>query len=120
QPFYNAMMPELVPAAEQGRLSGFGVAFGYVGSIIGVLLVVPFFRAALPVFGDLSSGTLAVLRSIPFTEPGGRVSVFVPTALLFMLFTLPLAFFCHDHDPVRGKVAVGWREAFDQVLHTLR
>ena len=39
QPFYNAMMPELVPVEEQGRLSGFGTAIGYVGSIVGVLLV---------------------------------------------------------------------------------
>ena len=44
QPFYNAMMPELAPPAEQGRLSGFGTAVGYIGSIVGVLLVVPFFN----------------------------------------------------------------------------
>ena len=30
QPFYNAMMPDLVPAEEQGRLSGIGTALGYV------------------------------------------------------------------------------------------
>ncbi|HEX9286199.1 MAG TPA: MFS transporter, partial [Thermoanaerobaculia bacterium] len=30
-PFYNAMMPELVPPAEHGRLSGLGTALGYVG-----------------------------------------------------------------------------------------
>ena len=30
QPFYNAMMPELVAHAKQGRLSGFGTALGYV------------------------------------------------------------------------------------------
>jgi UMF1 family MFS transporter len=96
------------------------VAFGYVGSIVGVLLVVPFFRAAVPVIGELSSETMAMLRRLPFTEHGGRVSVFVPTALLFMLFTLPLTFFCHDHDPVRGKVRVRLHDAFNQVLHTLR
>jgi len=45
QPFYNAMMPELAPVEEQGRLSGFGTALGYVGSIVGVLLVLPFFNA---------------------------------------------------------------------------
>src|SRR4051812_48595982 len=43
QPFYNAMMPELVPPSEQGRLSGLGTAIGYIGSIAGVLLVAPFF-----------------------------------------------------------------------------
>ena len=47
QPFYNAMMPELVPVEERGRLSGFGTAIGYVGSIVGVLLVMPFFNGTL-------------------------------------------------------------------------
>jgi UMF1 family MFS transporter len=120
QPFYNAMMPELVPAAEQGRMSGLGVAVGYVGSIVGVMLVVPFFTGALPVIGALGDNVMVVLRSIPFTGHGGRVSTFVPTGLLFLLFTLPLILFCRDHDPVKGKVAVEWRRAFDQVLHTLR
>jgi UMF1 family MFS transporter len=120
QPFYNAMMPELVPAEEQGRLSGFGVALGYVGSIVGVLLVVPFFTGGLPVIGALGDRVIGALRSIPFTERAGRVSTFVPTGLLFLLFTLPLILFCRDHDPVRGKARVQLRAAFDQVLHTLR
>jgi UMF1 family MFS transporter len=120
QPFYNAMMPELVPASEQGRLSGFGVALGYIGSIVGVLLVVPFFSGALPGLGALGDQTMRVLRSIPYTEHAGRVSTFVPTALLFMLFSLPLMVFCRDHDPVKGKAPVKWRDAFAQVAHTLR
>lgn len=120
QPFYNAMMPELVPADEQGRLSGFGVALGYVGSIAGVLLVIPFFTGGLPLVGALSDATMRVLRSIPFTEHGGRVSTFVPTAILFLLFTVPLIVFCRDHDPARGDARVEWRRAFEQVAHTLR
>lgn len=120
QPFYNAMLPELVPAEEQGRLSGFGVAIGYVGSIVGVLLVVPFFNGRLPILGPVSDAVLAALRSIPFTAHAGRVSTFVPTALLFLVFTLPLILFCRDHAPVRGATRVQWREAFEQVLHTLR
>jgi len=120
QPFYNAMLPELVPASEQGRMSGFGVALGYVGSIVGVLLVVPFFTGGLPILGALSDQVVGWLRAIPFTQHAGRVSTFVPTALLFLLFTVPLVLFCRDHDPVRGKARVELRAAFDQVLHTLR
>lgn len=120
QPFYNAMMPELVPANEQGRLSGLGVAVGYVGSIVGVMLVVPFFTGGLPVLGPLSDTVMGVLRSVPFTSHGGRVSAFVPTALLFLAFSIPLIVFCRDHDPVPGRPPVAWRRAFDQVLHTLR
>jgi UMF1 family MFS transporter len=119
QPFYNAMLPELVPANEQGRMSGIGVAVGYVGSIIGVVLVLPFFTGALPGIGNLSERTLRVLHLIPFTSHGGRVSTFVPTALLFLLFSLPLVFFCRDHDPSRTKERVAWRRAFADVRHTL-
>lgn len=45
QAFYNAMLSELVPPEEWGRLSGLGTAIGYVGSIASVLLVAPFFNA---------------------------------------------------------------------------
>ncbi len=105
-PFYNAMLPELVPPAEHGRLSGLGTALGYVGSIAGVLLVAPFV-----------SGT--------WTLPGvsGRPAAFLPTAVLFLLFSLPLFFFLRDHVPrprserrpvpfreIAGKIAEAFRE----------
>ena len=120
QPFYNAMLPELVPPEEQGRMSGLGVAVGYVGSIVGVMLVLPFFTGSLPVIGSLGPQVMSVLRSIPFTERGGRVSTFVPTGLLFLAFSLPLFFFCRDHDPVREKTPVPWRRAFHTVMNTIR
>ena len=56
QPFYNAMMPDLVPPDERGRLSGIGTAVGYVGTIVGLLLVFPFFSGAVPLFGPLPDG----------------------------------------------------------------
>ena len=121
QPFYNAMMPDLAPPAEQGRLSGIGTAVGYVGTIVGLLLVSPFFGGDLPLLGPLPAGFIRVIRSvIPFTNHAGRVSTFVPTALLFLLFSLPLFVFCRDHYPVIEKTAVSWRRAFADVLNTLR
>ena len=78
-PPYNAMLPELVPASELGRMSGFGTALGYVGSIAGVLLVAPF------VTGQLG------------LPAGGRQAAFVPTGLFFLLFSLPFFVFCRDH-----------------------
>jgi MFS transporter, UMF1 family len=121
QPFYNAMMPELVPVEEQGRLSGFGTAIGYVGSIVGVLLVLPFFNGTLPGLGRLSDGTLSALHTlVPFTEHGGRVSAFVPTGLAFLLFSLPLVIFCRDHNPAPKGTKVKWRMAVAEVANTLR
>ncbi len=121
QPFYNAMLPELVPIQEQGRLSGFGTAVGYVGSIFGVLLVAPFFNGALPGVGKLSAGVMSALHAIvPFTSHGGRVSAFVPTGLLFLLFSLPLFLVCRDHNPAPPGTPVSWRRAIREVGHTIR
>jgi UMF1 family MFS transporter len=121
QPFYNAMMPELVPPEERGRLSGIGTAVGYVGTIVGLLLVAPFFGGKLPLLGALPAGFIRVLRAlVPFTVHAGRVSTFVPTALLFLLFSLPLFVFCRDHHPRREHVPVNWRTVFADVAQTLR
>ncbi|MEO8620277.1 MAG: MFS transporter [bacterium] len=121
QPFYNAMMADLVPPVERGRLSGIGTAVGYVGTIVGLLLIFPFFGGELPLFGPLPAGFVGALRAVvPFTSHAGRVSTFVPTALLFLLFSLPLFVFCRDHYPVVEKTAINWRQAFRDVVHTLR
>jgi UMF1 family MFS transporter len=100
-PPYNAMLVELVPPAERGRLSGLGTAAGYVGSIAGVLLVAPFV-----------TGLGGVLPA------GGRAASFAPTGLLFLLFSLPLFLVCRDHLPgpetaPRVRLASIWRELAD-------
>jgi MFS transporter, UMF1 family len=121
QPFYNAMLPDLVPAEECGRLSGIGTAVGYVGTIVGLLLVAPFFNGALPLLGALPAATVTLLHTIvPFSSHAGRVSTFVPTAMLFLLFSLPLFLFCRDHHPRKERVPIAWRAAFADVAHTLR
>lgn len=120
-PFYNAMMPELAPSSQWGRLSGLGTALGYIGSIAGVLMITPFFNGALPVFGQIPAAIIRTLRSIfPFTEHGGRVSTFVPTAVLYLIFSLPLFVFCRDHFPAREHRNIPWRQAFRDVALTLR
>jgi UMF1 family MFS transporter len=121
QPFYNAMLPELAPVEEQGRLSGLGVAVGYVGSIFGVLLVQPFFAGGwpplIPKFSDGVNNTLHTL--VPFTAVGGRVATFAPTGLLFLIFSLPLFLFCRDHNPAPARTRVNWRKAFRDVKETI-
>ena len=120
QPFYNAMLPELVPVEERGRLSGFGTAIGYVGSIVGVLLVMPFFNGTLAGL-HLGDDVINALRSIvPFTSHGGRVSAFVPTGLAFLIFSLPLFVFCRDHNPAPRGTPVNWRRAVRDVAATIR
>jgi UMF1 family MFS transporter len=121
QPFYNAMLPDLVPLDERGRLSGIGTAVGYVGTIVGLLLIFPFFGGEFPLLGALPADALTALRAlVPYSAHAGRVSTFVPTALLFLVFSLPLFVFCRDHHPRAERVPIAWRTAFTDVVHTLR
>lgn len=121
QPFYNAMMSELAPVDYRGRLSGIGTALGYVGTITGVLLTLPFFTGTIPLIGVIPGNVVDFIRGIvPLTSHGGRVSTFVPTALLFLLFSLPLFLFCRDHNADRGTKRIPWREAFSDVARTLQ
>ncbi|MEO7218026.1 MAG: MFS transporter [Gemmatimonadaceae bacterium] len=120
-PFYNAMMPELAPPERWGRLSGLGALLGYVGSILGVLMIKPFFDGTLPGIGALPAGLVHALRTgFPFAHSGGRVSTFAPTALLYLLFSLPLFIFCRDHFPSRVRQRIPWKEAFRDVANTIR
>src|SRR5260221_9342796 len=105
------MLPDLVPKNEQGRLSGLGAAFGYIGAITAVLVAFPFFQGSLPLFGPVSPGILHAVRSIPYAGVGGRVSVFVPTAILFFLFSLPLFLFFRDHHAISEKISVACPQA---------
>lgn len=119
-PFYNAMLTDLAPTAQRGRLSGVGTALGYVGSIFGIALTAPFFNGTLPVLGALPQGFVDRIRSVvPFTAGGGRVAAFVPTAVYFLAFSLPLFFFCRDHHPVLERARVDWKAAFRAVRDTL-
>jgi MFS transporter, UMF1 family len=120
QPFYNAMLPDLAPPETRGTLSGLGTAIGYVGSIAGVLISFPFFNATLPMLGALPGRVMDTLTAIvPFTSNGGRVSTFVPTGVMFFVFSLPLFIFCRDHHPIRGK-SVDWKKGFRDVFGTIR
>jgi MFS transporter, UMF1 family len=120
-PFYNAMMPELAPPDKWGRLSGLGAILGYTGSILGVLMIKPFFDGSLPVLGQLPGALTHALRTVfPLARSGGRVATFAPTALLYLIFSIPLFVFCRDHFPVRTRQNIPWRQAFHDVANTIR
>ena len=99
--FYNALLPQVSTPKNIGKVSGWGVALGYVGAIAGLLLVKPFVDGHI--FG----------LELPFGR-GGRQSAFIPTALLFLLFSLPIFLWVRDRVP-RSVEKINLKEAFKRV-----
>lgn len=70
--FYNALLTNVSQYKKIGQVSGIGVGLGYFGTIAGLILVGP------------------------FALHYGRQAAFVPTAILFFLFSLPCFIFVRD------------------------
>ncbi len=79
--FYNALLPDVSPAAKRGLASGIGIGAGYLGNVLGVLLIKP------------------------FVDAGGRSAAFLPAALAFFIFALPCFLLVRDLGP---KVPWSW------------
>jgi UMF1 family MFS transporter len=94
--YYNAWLPQLAPPGMQGRLSAWGFAVGYAGSIVALLIALPFVRV----------------------EAFDRV--FLTTAALFGGFALP-AFLFLPRAPGAGVPPLcAMREGFAEVAAGVR
>ncbi|MBC7187506.1 MAG: MFS transporter [Calditrichaeota bacterium] len=49
--FYNALLPEVSTPRTMGKISGYGVAVGYLGSFFGLLVVMPFVTGGIEFLG---------------------------------------------------------------------
>lgn len=69
--FYNAYLPEIAPQEKRGWVSGLGFGLGYLGSALGLLLVLPFAQTRrfdvvwLVVAGFFVVFSLPALRRLP-------------------------------------------------------
>jgi len=63
--FYNAYLPEIAPREYQGRVSGWGFATGYVGSLFGLVLALVFVRAGMMNATFLSIAAAFLAFSLP-------------------------------------------------------
>lgn len=75
--FYNALMINIAPKTKIGLVSGFGKMMGYTGAIVALYLIKP-----------------VVLKS-------GYQATFLPTGILFLLFSLPCLIFIKDKGPLK-------------------
>ncbi|MBI4379699.1 MAG: MFS transporter [candidate division NC10 bacterium] len=63
--FYNSYLPEIASRQWQGRISAYGFAVGYGGSIVALLVALPFAKANALAWCFLSSSALFGLFAIP-------------------------------------------------------
>lgn len=70
--FYDAYLPEITEPKNYGRVSGYGFAMGYLGSLATLAIIYPFIQAEM------------IRESFPVA------------ALFFLVFSLPLFFYLKD------------------------
>jgi UMF1 family MFS transporter len=63
--YYNAYLPQLAPAAMVGRVSAWGFAVGYVGSIVALLVALPAVQAEAFGLAFLATSTLFAVFALP-------------------------------------------------------
>ena len=107
QPFYNALLYSVADGKQARFVSGVGVSLGYVGAIVGLIVVMPF------VNGHVFS------IDVPFIDGSGKPGAFLPTAVLFILFALPL-FAWVKEAPVHRRKKIKFSEAYRDVWDGLR
>ncbi|WP_078381223.1 MFS transporter [Sutcliffiella halmapala] len=88
--FYDTMMPDLGSKREMPLISGFGIAVGYLGTLVGLTVYL-------------------------YVGDSGFHRAFIPSGILFLLFSLPLFFIFKDRPKkvVEKKSFIsGYREIF--------
>lgn len=101
--FYNAFLPELAPASKQGRVSGYGWAVGYLGSVIVMGLSFPL------VAGGFRPANLSNLRL-----------VFLLQAVFYLVFALPLFIWLKERRAVVVSNKISWRAGWQRLGQTVR
>lgn len=101
--FTNAMLPDLAPREELGKVSGSGWAFGYVGGLVSLIIML--LLLAEGPSGKTMLGISPILGLDPALREGTR-AVGPLTAIWFAVFMIP--FFLWVREPRRtDRVGIG-------------
>ncbi|WP_338549499.1 MFS transporter [Roseovarius phycicola] len=110
--FTNSMLPDLGTRQEIGRISGKGWAFGYLGGLVALLIMLAFFAENAET-GQTMLGRAPALGLDPEVREGTRF-VGPLTAIWYALFMIP--FFLWVKDP---KISAPERGAFKAAMRGL-
>jgi len=109
--FTNAMMPDLGPRAAIGRISGTGWAFGYLGGLVALILVLTLMAESGPE-GRTLIGMAPILGLDPGMREGTR-AVGPFTALWYAVFMVPFFLWVREvRRPGAQSVAHAARQAW--------
>jgi len=75
--FYNAFLPQVAEREHYGRISGFGFAMGYVGSLLSLLMAIPLFE------GSFAEENLSNVR-LSFLLAAGMFALFAAPLFIFL------------------------------------
>ncbi len=115
--FTNSILPDLGTKEELGRISGDGWAFGYLGGLAALIIMVVFFAESAAT-GRTVAGFAPPFGLDPAAREGTRfVGPF--TALWYMVFMIPFFLFVRDPRPV-GAPPGAVRKAVSDVVQTVR
>ncbi len=107
--FYNAMLPDLVPASKIGRWSGWGWGMGYAGGLACLLV-------ALYAFIETDGFWLGL-----DTEQSEPVrATFILTAVWYAVFSLPLFFRTPDVPSKNKAISTSITDGFKQLKSTFK
>ena len=112
--FYNALLPAVSAGRGEGRVSGYGTAAGYVGTILALIVLTYFVEN-----GEALRSFLGPLGGWIETGEEANSNAFLPTAVLYLVFSLP-AFFLVPDPAVRARRPVTLGLAYRDVYRTLR
>jgi UMF1 family MFS transporter len=80
--FYDAMLPFIAKREDIGKVAGFGVAWGYFGTIISLFIMMPL----ILILGDMNTDITQGDLTYGYT---GNWFTFVLPMILFLVFALP-------------------------------
>lgn len=95
--FTNSMLPDLGTREEIGRISGNGWAFGYLGGLIALIIMLGFFAESAET-GKTFLGFSPAFGLDPETRQGTRF-VGPLTAIWYIVFMVPFFFWVRDPKP---------------------
>ena len=94
--FYDSMMSDLGTKEEIPLISGFGVAVGYLGTIFGLLVYL-------------------------LVNDGNFHNAFIPTAIMYLIFSLPLFIFLKDQPiPKERRKKIKFIEGYREIFQTFK